>query len=146
MWFDPYPSVTDVWEFAGEEWVVVMTQRLPIGDAVGNLSVDGTYDDGWATLRHADGYERIVAIPELIADGTVLSGPHITDPFLRKCPDGKPDLLGVYAPKGYPFDPDELVRHANMYGHPEEWIKKAQELYARVEKLEAENEKLRASI
>jgi hypothetical protein len=38
----------------------------------------------------------------------------------------------------YPLDPDELVRYAERYGHPEEWIKKAQELHAKVERLEAE--------
>jgi hypothetical protein len=44
------------------------------------------------------------------------------------------------------FDAEELMTYAMRYGHPEEWIKKAQELHAKVERLEAENEKLRASI
>lgn len=33
------------------------------------------------------------------------------------------------------FDPVELLRYANDYGHPEEWIKKAQQLHAENERL-----------
>ena len=41
------------------------------------------------------------------------------------------------------FDPDELVRWAYDYGHPEEWAKKAQSLHAANERLDAENQRLR---
>jgi hypothetical protein len=34
-----------------------------------------------------------------------------------------------------PFDPDELVHWAEMYGHPEDWCKKAQQLHGRLERL-----------
>lgn len=34
-----------------------------------------------------------------------------------------------------PFDPDELVRWAEMYGHPELWCQKAQALHVRLERL-----------
>jgi hypothetical protein len=34
-----------------------------------------------------------------------------------------------------PFDPDELVRWAEMYGDPEQWAKKAQRLHGEVERL-----------
>lgn len=34
-----------------------------------------------------------------------------------------------------PFDPDELVRWAENYGHPEEWAKKAQALHGQNEAL-----------
>lgn len=34
-----------------------------------------------------------------------------------------------------PFDADELVRWAEMYGHPEGWAKKAQSLHAKNENL-----------
>lgn len=120
MRFPIYPAATDVWEFAGERWTVVMTRRLPVGEAVGGLSVDGTYDDGWATLRSDIGFERVVAIPQLVANGNLISGP------------------SVVVEKAEPFDVDELIRYAESYGHPEEWIKKAQELHAKVERLEAE--------
>lgn len=33
-----------------------------------------------------------------------------------------------------PFDPDELVRWAEMYGHPEEWAKRAQAAHAKYER------------
>lgn len=36
-----------------------------------------------------------------------------------------------------PFDPDELVRWADLYGHPEEWAQTAQRLHRKVESLEA---------
>lgn len=35
-----------------------------------------------------------------------------------------------------PFDPDELVRWAEHYGHPEEWAKRAQAAHNRAENLE----------
>lgn len=35
-----------------------------------------------------------------------------------------------------PFDPDELVRWAEMYGHPEEWCKRAQQAHGRAERLQ----------
>lgn len=38
-------------------------------------------------------------------------------------------------PEPPPFDPDELVRWAESYGHPEEWAKKAQSLHAANERL-----------
>lgn len=126
MRFNPYPASTDVWEFSGKRWTVVMTRRLPVGEAVGGLSVDGTYDAGWATLRGADGLECVVAIPELVADGDVISGPSVS------------------VEKIEPFNVDELVRYAEMYGHPKEWIKKDQELHAKVEKLEGELERLKS--
>ena len=51
-----------------------------------------------------------------------------------------------------PFDPGELVRWAETYGHPETWAKKAQQLHARVEAKERvivvaseENGRLRAA-
>jgi len=130
MRFDPYPAVNDVWEFAEDRWRVVMTQRLPIGEAVGGLSIDGKYDDGWATLRHIDipGREIVIDIPKLVAEGRLIPP------------------IGVYAPDAPecgPFDPDELVGYAERYGHPEEWIKKAQELHGKVERLEAEVARLR---
>lgn len=37
-----------------------------------------------------------------------------------------------------PFDPDELVRWAETYGHPESWAKRAQQLHAENERLTAE--------
>jgi hypothetical protein len=33
------------------------------------------------------------------------------------------------------FDPDELVRWAETYGHPEEWAKKAQHLHKTLERI-----------
>lgn len=36
-----------------------------------------------------------------------------------------------------PFDPDELVRWAVLYGHPEGWCKRAQAAHARAEKAQA---------
>lgn len=61
------------------------------------------------------------------------------------------EALGVRASApnewgSYPFDPDELVGYAERYGHPEEWIKKAQGLHAKVEKLEAEKAALREEL
>jgi hypothetical protein len=37
-----------------------------------------------------------------------------------------------------PFDPDDLVRWATTYGHPEGWAKKAQSLHAENERLREE--------
>lgn len=34
-----------------------------------------------------------------------------------------------------PYDPDELVRWAETYGHPEHWAKSAQAAHARAERL-----------
>lgn len=48
------------------------------------------------------------------------------------------DISEISPSERVAFDPDELVRYAESYGHPEEWIKKAQGLHAKVEKLEAE--------
>jgi hypothetical protein len=51
---------------------------------------------------------------------------------------GRPKQVGV--PRNDtdpPFHGDELVEWAEKYGHPEEWVKKAQGLHGRVEKLEA---------
>lgn len=36
-----------------------------------------------------------------------------------------------------PFDPDELVQWAEMYGHPEGWAKRAQSAHMRAERAEA---------
>jgi hypothetical protein len=41
-----------------------------------------------------------------------------------------------------PFDAAELVRWAEMYGHPEEWAKLAQAAHARAESAEAELERI----
>jgi hypothetical protein len=43
-----------------------------------------------------------------------------SDPLI---PDGSP--IEISAPMEGPFDPDELVRWAETYGHPEEWAQKA---------------------
>jgi len=43
---------------------------------------------------------------------------------------------------GSPFNPDELVRWAETYGHPEEWAKLAQAAHARAESAEAELERI----
>lgn len=40
------------------------------------------------------------------------------------------------------YDPDELVRWAESYGHPEEWAKKAQSLHTMNETLKAERDLL----
>jgi hypothetical protein len=45
-----------------------------------------------------------------------------------------------------PFDPDELVRWAEMYGHPEGWAKKAQGLYQSLEALSIRHEALQAYV
>jgi hypothetical protein len=37
-----------------------------------------------------------------------------------------------------PFDPDELVQWAEMYGHPETWAIRAKDAHARAERLAAE--------
>lgn len=44
-----------------------------------------------------------------------------------------------------PFDPDELVRWAETYGHPEEWAKTAQQLHADVERLQQDRDGWKAS-
>lgn len=43
-----------------------------------------------------------------------------------------------------PFDPDELVRWAESYGHPEEWAKRAQAAHGRAEKIEARLQQVEA--
>lgn len=48
------------------------------------------------------------------------------------------DISEISPSERFAFDPDELVRYAERYGHPEEWIKKAQELHGKVERLEGE--------
>ena len=45
-----------------------------------------------------------------------------------------------------PFDPAELVRWAEHYGHPETWCKKAQQLDGQLEKTAAENRRLREAL
>jgi hypothetical protein len=44
------------------------------------------------------------------------------------------------------YFPEELMDYAERYGHPEEWIKKAQELHGKVERLEAEKAALRKEL
>jgi hypothetical protein len=51
-------------------------------------------------------------------------------PMQNRQGDVAPDVLDVG-----PFDPDELVRWAENYGHPEGWAKKAQSLHGKNEDL-----------
>lgn len=58
-------------------------------------------------------------------------------------------ILGDTMVDGYnvgPFDADELVRYAEMYGHPEGWIKRAQGAHQRAENAEQYVSALRAAI
>lgn len=45
-----------------------------------------------------------------------------------------------------PFDPADLVRWAETYGHPEVWAKKAQQAHNRAENLSAERDRYREAL
>ncbi len=67
-----YPTPGQAWLLYGERWTVVMTKRLPLGHAIGGLSIESRYDEGWATLRATDGREWTTPIPGLQTYGQLL--------------------------------------------------------------------------
>lgn len=63
------------WSYGGETWTFVMSRRLPLGEAVGGISVESRYDEGHVTLRSdKDGREIVVPMPLLRSDGVCLDG------------------------------------------------------------------------
>ncbi len=66
------------------------------------------------------------------------------DPPRAECPVCCGRGVTERDPFAAPFDGDELVRWAELYGHPEEWAKKAQAAHMRAERAEIERDALRA--
>lgn len=78
----------------------------------------------------------------------------LVDVLDRALPDGARGLITPYDVSNLGAlddeiaeapDPDELVRWAEMYGHPEGWAKRAQAAHIRAERAEAELAALRES-
>lgn len=96
---------------------------------------------------------RICPDPECVCDGsgltttTLPTDPRVDEP--RVCSGIRDalevrDRLGLAETDNGPFDPEELVRWAELYGNPEGWAKKAQDLCRENEKLQAQLHVLRA--
>lgn len=62
--------------------------------------------------------------------------PTIGPEWYRKAAE-REEFIGDHGEDHGPFDPDELVQWADLYGHPERWAKKAQALHAENERLKA---------
>jgi hypothetical protein len=98
--------------------------------------------DPFTRWTHREAGQRLVAIAAKDDDGVISVLP-IQEGWFTHPLDWMPEASFLRAFEREiepipdpPFDPDELVHWAEMYGHPEEWVQLAQAAHARAEKLE----------